>query len=326
MPDEPDRECSLERQASVDALGAFPITRRGLITQAGVLSGAAALSGLGASGALAQQAAAETTSATPPMPPIPKVAPPRNGPVQEPDVIPNIRVAITDSYGTVFDIKTALVTALRPHVQQPEDFATMWLSQVLAWTETVAAMGPHAYFEFWELVGRAGRWVAQERKVELTEAAWQEIMQAWWTPQPFEDAEVFFNTLHGAGIPTAILSNGSPNMLHAAADAAGWLAELETIISVDQAHTYKSSPQAYLLAHDVFKVPAASDILFISGHQWDVAGAGAAGLRTVFVNRDNQPMWFLKDDYVDYVFNDMGKLAQAILRGRDVTGPDVVQP
>ena len=309
MSDEIKRMAPQGQQPSAAADYLSRITRRGLMGQAAVLIGAAALSGLGTGRARAVE----------PMPEVPTVNPPKNGPAVEPNVIPNVRVAITDSYGTVFDIKTALIAALRPHVPKPEDFAQMWLSQVLAWTETVAAMGPHAYFEFWELVGRAGRWVAEERKVELSEAQWKEIMQAWWTPQPFQDAEAFYTILHEAGIPTAILSNGSPGMLHAAADAAGWLPELKTIVSVDQAHTYKSSPQAYLLAHDVFKVPAADDLLFISGHQWDVAGAGAAGLRTVYVNRDNQPTWYLKDNYVDYVFNDMEKLANAILRGRDVT-------
>ena len=283
------------------------LTRRTLIAGSAALAGATSL--------VAGRASA---ASTPPAVTVPK---PLESLV-EPDRIANVRAVITDSYGTVFDIKTALITALRPHVPKPKDFATMWLTQVGMWTETTAAMGPHAYFEFWDLVTRAGIWTARERNVEIAEDVWPEIMQAWWTPQPFEDAEIFFNLLHEAGIPTAILSNGSPEMLNAAASAAGWLPELETIISVDQAHTFKSSPQAYLLAHDVFEVPEKGDILFISGHQWDVAGAGAAGLRTVYLNRDNQPMWYLKDNYVDYVYNGMVEIARAVLRGRDVTGKD----
>ena len=281
------------------------LTRRTLLSGSAALAGAV---GLGSGRAIAASTAPAVT--------VPK-------PLEsllEPDRIANVRAVITDSYGTVFDIKTALITALRPHVPKPKDFATMWLSQVGIWTQTTAAMGPHAYFEFWDLVTRAGIWTARERNVEIPEDVWPEIMQAWWTPQPFDDAEIFFNLLDEAGIPTAILSNGSPEMLHAAADAAGWLPELETIISVDQAHTFKSSPQAYLLAHDVLEVPGKGDLLFVSGHQWDVAGAGAAGLRTVYLDRDNQPMWYLKDNYVDYVYNGLVELARAVLRGRDVTG------
>ena len=298
----PGRKAGPSSPETPGGLGISDLTRRSFFAHTAAVAGTVALSGLGAVPAMAASGRNVET-------------------VISPKVIPNVRVAITDSYGTVFNITTALITALRPFVPKAEDFAKMWLTQVLAWTETVAAMGPHAYFEFWELVGRAGRWVAEERNVKISDEQWDKIMSAWRTPQPFEDAEAFFTMLDKAGIPTAILSNGSPAMLHAAADAAGWLPKLETIISVDQAHTYKSSPQAYLLAHDVFRVPKQGDILFISGHQWDVAGAGAAGLRTVYLNRDNQPMWYLKSDYVDYVFNSMVELAEAILRARDAAGP-----
>ena len=70
----------------------------------------------------------------------------------------------------------------------------------------------------------------------------------------------------------------------------------------------------------MLELPEKGDLLFVSGHQWDVAEAGAAGLRTVYPNRDNQPMWYLKDNYVDYVYNGLVELARAFLRGRDVTG------
>lgn len=183
--------------------------------------------------------------------------------------IPNVSAVLMDSYGTVFD--TGYIgQALQGIVPNPQQFAKDWFDVQTMWTITLGAMGPHAYFDWWELTHRTLRWLMEKKSVQLTEQEFDQAMQAWLNIPPYPDADVFVQQLQQAGIPNAILSNGSPMMLEAAAQNTGWLDALEHLISVDRAHVYKANPNVYLLASDVFGVPAKEDLIFISAHGYDV--------------------------------------------------------
>ena len=67
-------------------------------------------------------------------------------------------------------------------------------------------------------------------------------------------------------------------------DAYGTLFDLESVISVDEAKTYKPSPAVYGLGPLQLGVPA-SAIAFVSSNYWDAAGAARFGFRTFWINR-----------------------------------------
>ncbi len=77
-------------------------------------------------------------------------------------------------------------------------------------------------------------------------------------------------------------------MLAAAVDAAKLVSDLDAVLSVDALRIYKPRPEVYQLACDYFRV-APAEIVFVSSNRWDVMGADAFGLRTVWVNRDDLP-------------------------------------
>lgn len=96
--------------------------------------------------------------------------------------------------------------------------------------------------------------------------------------------------LKAASIKTAILSNGSPDMLNAAAVASGIDVLLDAVLSVEDVGTYKPvpRPRTHQPAVDRLDV-AAGNICFMSSNGWDAAGAGTFGFRVVWVNRYGQP-------------------------------------
>jgi 2-haloacid dehalogenase len=62
---------------------------------------------------------------------------------------------------------------------------------------------------------------------------------------------------------------------------------------VDDAQVFKTHPDAYRIALTRLAV-GEGDVLFCSSNRWDVAGAGAFGFRTAWINRRGLP-----DEYAD---------------------------
>ena len=90
--------------------------------------------------------------------------------------------------------------------------------------------------------------------------------------------------LKGLGLQLAILSNGEPKMLQAAAQSAGILGLLDRVISVEEVKVFKPSPGVYNLAPERLGVRNA-ELGFVSSNSWDVAGAASAGLRALWIQR-----------------------------------------
>ena len=86
------------------------------------------------------------------------------------------------------------------------------------------------------------------------------------------------------GLGTAILSNGSPEMLETGVSNSNLRKVLDSIISVDTIKVFKPSPKVYQLASDHLGCNT-EEILFFSSNAWDVSGAATFGFQTVWVNR-----------------------------------------
>ena len=93
--------------------------------------------------------------------------------------------------------------------------------------------------------------------------------------------------LKAAGLKTAILSNGSPQMLGAVVKKAGIAEFLDAVLSVEAVGVYKPHPSVYQLAVDRLAVPAGA-ISFQSSNAWDAYAASAFGMRVVWCNRYGQ--------------------------------------
>ena len=93
--------------------------------------------------------------------------------------------------------------------------------------------------------------------------------------------------LKAAGLKTAILSNGSPDMLRAAVDSAKLGPLLDAVLSVEDAGVYKPHRKVYQLAVDRLGLDSAA-ICFQSSNAWDAYAASAFGMRVVWCNRYGQ--------------------------------------
>ncbi len=107
--------------------------------------------------------------------------------------------------------------------------------------------------------------------------------------QPFPENLTVLQQLKDLDLKLAILSNGNPQMLDAVVKAAGMQGLFNHILSVDAVKKFKTAPEAYQLAPDVFGL-SARNILFVSSNCWDACGAAWFGYTTFWVNRSAAPL------------------------------------
>ena len=95
--------------------------------------------------------------------------------------------------------------------------------------------------------------------------------------------------LKDKGMQTAILSNGSPDMLGAAVASAGIGDLLDAVLSVEDVGVFKPDARVYDMVGARFGcVP--EKVLFVSSNGWDAAGAAGYGFHTAWVNRVGDPV------------------------------------
>src|SRR5437667_10579846 len=109
-------------------------------------------------------------------------------------------------------------------------------------------------------------------------------MEAYLSLAAFPDVKPGLEALKKQGVKLAILSNGEPKMLEAAAKSAGIRDLLDEVMSVEEVKIFKVSPRVYNLAPERMKVTN-PELGFISANSWDINGAGAAGLNTFWIQR-----------------------------------------
>jgi 2-haloacid dehalogenase len=218
-------------------------------------------------------------------------------------------IFVFDAYGTLLDVHAAIARHRMAAGPDAERLSEIWRIKQLeySWTLTLAGR----YVDFWTLTERALDF-ALARVTSVEKTLKPRLLAAYRTLDAYPDARPILGELKARGASTAILSNGTPAMLSAAIAAAELKPVLDAVLSVDQLRIYKPRPEVYQLACDFFHV-SPGEIIFISANRWDVMGAQAFGLRTVWVNRTGAP-----DEYGDVQRTVMSLAELATI---DWTGP-----
>ena len=104
---------------------------------------------------------------------------------------------------------------------------------------------------------------------------------------PFPDARPALERLRHAGCKLAVVTSNSLGGARKALDHAGLRPLLDEVVSSAAVEAHKPDARVYEHALDVLGAQAESTA-FVTGHWWDVPGAVRAGLRPVWVWRDER--------------------------------------
>jgi len=187
-----------------------------------------------------------------------------------------------DAYGTLFDVLsvTALCEQLFPG--RGTALAQLWRVKQLQYSMMRSLMGRHR--DFWQLTEDGLVYACKSLGLALTVEARTRLLEAYLSLAAFPDVKPGLEALKALGFRLAVLSNGEPKMLEAAARSAGILTLLDHIVSVEEVKIFKPRPRVYNLAPERLSVSNA-ELGFVSSNSWDAAGAASAGLRTFWIQR-----------------------------------------
>ena len=195
----------------------------------------------------------------------------------------DIGACVFDAYGTLFDVAAAAARCRDDLGDKAGPLAVLWRTKQLEYTWLRSLMDE--YVDFWQVTGDGLDYAMATLGIggDLR----PRLMDLYMRLDAYGEVKDVLGGLKAAGIKTAILSNGAPAMLEAAAKNAGIDDLLDDVVSVDSIGIYKPHPRVYQLAVDGLDV-AAGRICFMSSNAWDVAGAANFGFRVVWVNRFGQ--------------------------------------
>lgn len=195
-----------------------------------------------------------------------------------------IRACVFDAYGTLFDVAAAASRCGDVLGAKAAPLSELWRRKQLEYTWLRAAQNRHA--DFWQVTGDALDF-ALETLGLADDALRERLMALYRTLDAFPEVPATLWRLKQAGLKTAILSNGTPEMLAAAVAQAKIGPLLDQILSVESVRIYKPAPAVYSLAVDALGL-AADAISFQSSNAWDIHAASAFGMKTVWCNRTGQ--------------------------------------
>lgn len=203
-----------------------------------------------------------------------------------------IKTCIFDAYGTLFDV----TAAARKAAGEPgrDALAELWPRLAADWRAkqlqyTWLRALTHEHRDFWSVTQDGLDWALEAAGLAGDAELRERLLQLYWELSAFGEVPAMLAALKQAGFQTAILSNGSPDMLHGAVASAGIGADLDDVLSVESVGVFKPAPEVYELVTKRFACTR-DEVLFVSSNGWDASAASGYGFMTAWVNRAGEPM------------------------------------
>ncbi|WP_417838692.1 haloacid dehalogenase type II [Tritonibacter scottomollicae] len=203
-----------------------------------------------------------------------------------------IKTCIFDAYGTLFDVAAAArQAAAEPDFPQLSDnwatLAQTWRLKQLQYTWLRAVTEAHT--DFWQVTQDGLDWALEAAGLDGQPALRQRLLDLYWELAAYPEVPAMLRALKDAGYQTAILSNGSPQMLAGAVDSAGLGDVLDDVLSVESVGIFKPAAAVYDLVGQRFG-DERPEVLFVSSNGWDAGCATGYGFTTAWVNRADEPV------------------------------------
>ncbi|MBI5786124.1 MAG: haloacid dehalogenase type II [Rhodocyclales bacterium] len=198
--------------------------------------------------------------------------------------IDGIRACVFDAYGTLFDVGSVARGAQDTLGERWQALSDLWRAKQLQYTWLRGLGGRHA--DFWQVTGDALDYAMASLGI-ADNALRDRLLNLYLSISAYPEVPAMLAELRSRGIKRAILSNGTPGMLAAAAMNSGIGEYFDAVLSVEDVGVFKPHPRVYALAPERLGI-AAENILFLSSNGWDAFSAKAFGLKVLWCNRSAQ--------------------------------------
>jgi len=212
---------------------------------------------------------------------------------------------VFDAYGTLFDVHSVIQRCESFWPGKGQALSSLWRAKQLEYTWQRSLM--QRYVPFSQVTREALAYACEALGLQLTVTQMEALMGEYQMLSPFKDVRGALRRL--TGYKTAILTNGSPDMIEPLVKQSGLA--FDAVLSVDAVKIFKPAPQVYELASTQLTVPA-NRIGFVSSNGWDALGAKSFGFAVHWINRAGAPVDRLGFK-PDAVLKSLGDLPEVLL-------------
>lgn len=192
-----------------------------------------------------------------------------------------IKACVFDAYGTLFDVHAPVGRVAGKLGDKAQAISELWRLKHVSYSWLRSLMGE--YVPFWQVTGESLDYALAAHGIDNPELR-DELLNLYLTLDAYDDAVVALEGLKKMGQATAILSNGSPDMLEAAVNHSGLDKHLDHVLSVAEVGVYKPDARVYQLVVDRMNVQP-HEVCFVSANTWDAQAAANFGFQATRIDR-----------------------------------------
>ena len=217
-------------------------------------------------------------------------------------------VLALDVYGTLIDPFSMEIQLREAFGERAREASELWRSKQLEYSFRRALMKKYVTFDV--CTAQALRFVAAHFGISLSSEAQERMLARYRHLPAYPDVSSALDDLASQGFELIAFSNGTARAVRTALDHAGILPRVSKIVSADAIRTFKPDPAVY--EHLVTEAQAAREAAWvISSNPFDVIGAKACGLRSVWVQRDSKRVfdpWEFEPDVIVHTLTELKDL------------------
>ena len=194
----------------------------------------------------------------------------------------NIKAIIFDAYGTLFDVNSAAEKCKDKIGDKWEGFANYWRTTQLEYTWLRSLMKRHK--DFWQITEDSLDKSMKAFKINIEMK--NELLNLYKVLSPYPEVKETLEKLKEKKYKLAILSNGTPSLLHELVNNNNLKNLFDDIFSIEEVKVYKPSSKVYEIPIIKYNIKN-EEVAFLSANTWDVSGGGNYGFTSIWVNRNN---------------------------------------
>ena len=193
----------------------------------------------------------------------------------------NEKIYVFDAYGTLFDVDHACKEMAIQLGDNWDKLSSIWRQKQLEYSWLYNSM--NEYDSFWKITKDSLEYAMNSLSINSVKIK-NELLDLYFKIGAFEEVEEVLKKIKKNKTKTAILSNGSYDMLNSAVKNSKFDELINEVISVDECKKFKPHRDVYNLVIDKFNINK-KNCIFFSSNCWDIHGASNFGFQTVWVNR-----------------------------------------
>lgn len=193
-----------------------------------------------------------------------------------------VKACAFDMFGTLFDVHSVVKRCRDAFGEDGDAFSEFWRDNQLKYSWLRALM--NRYVPFWQVTCDSLDTALEVYGRAEDQALRQRLLDGYKEVSPYPEVADALDAIARTGVQRVILTNGSKDMMKSALAAAGITDKFDDLFSVEDVATFKPNPLVYQMAQAKLGLEK-HEIMLVSSHPWDLAGAGSYGFQGIWIDR-----------------------------------------